>query len=480
MIVYGLLIASCVGRKLGTIDLAGFSLGCLVGNLTCLSIMEGSLTAADTLMPRAFAAKQYSEVARLSIRAFCIGCGLLVVPIVPLCFMLGRFLESLGQDSEASYLAQAWIRVYFLGALPNLAFRVIMRFLLAQQRPWPLVLASFIPAIFIHPFILPPLVSRVGLVGSAWSIVLVQWMTIILLLTYLRVHPAYVCETWPGISRPLIEKSLQWRQLGQFLRLSIGGILSMNEWWFFEIMCFVAGSFGVVSLDAHTVAYNLVPLLFMLPLGVSIGLSVRMGHVIADEAQRARSIAIWCIALITCLGAIVSYALHFFRYQVILIFTNDEGLYSFLPIEHTCIFVLAILFFFDLFLLLLDVLNLALQIWTPVCFYIFLIYILATSCSIYRALGMQWRGAAIISVMLYVFTMPFVLYFAMWRKGGLLAQWKVLPVCYTFMNAALVLGYACLDWEKHAEKIKEHIESSGENHIDLEVPLSEETPLIVV
>ena len=152
--------ASTVGRNLGAVDLAGFSLGCLVGNLTCLSIMEGSLTAADTLMPRAFGAHQYAEVAHLAVRAFCVGLILLAIPIVPLCFTSGWILESLGQDKEASYLAQAWIRVYFLGALPNLGFRVIRRFLVAQQKPWPLVAASGIPAMLIHPFVISPLVAR--------------------------------------------------------------------------------------------------------------------------------------------------------------------------------------------------------------------------------------------------------------------------------------------------------------------------------
>jgi multidrug resistance protein, MATE family len=38
--------ASAVGRSVGTTALGG-----LLGNVTCLSILEGALTAADTLMP---------------------------------------------------------------------------------------------------------------------------------------------------------------------------------------------------------------------------------------------------------------------------------------------------------------------------------------------------------------------------------------------------------------------------------------------
>ena len=287
--------------------------------------MEGSLTAADTLMPRAFAAQQYTEVARLTIRSLCLGTVLLIIPIVPLSLFLSRILQALGQDREASHLAQAWIRVYFLGALPNLGFRVIMRFLLAQEKPWPLVWTSGVPALLIHPFLIGTLVDTMGLVGSAWSIVLVQWITLAFMMVHLYAFADFVPETWPGLSWTLIQKSLRWQPTWQFLRLSMGGILSMNEWWFYEITCFIAGSFGVVALDAHTVAYNLVPLVYMLPFGFSVGLAVRMGYVIADDPRRAKTMARWCIGLITVLGAHVSITLHFFRIQIIHLFTYDEG-----------------------------------------------------------------------------------------------------------------------------------------------------------
>ena len=54
-------------------------------------------------------------------------------------------------------------------------------------------------------------------------------------------------------------------------------------------MCFIAGSFGVVSLCVHTIAYNLVPLMFMIPLGILIGLTVRMGHFIVERLQHAKN-----------------------------------------------------------------------------------------------------------------------------------------------------------------------------------------------
>jgi MATE family multidrug resistance protein len=87
---------------------------------------------------------------------------------------------------------------------------------------------------------------------------------------------------------------------------------------------FIAGSFGVVALCAHTIAYNLIPLLFMIPLGISIGLTVRMGTVIAYDAQKAKLMAGWTMLLTAALAAVISFSLHFFQLPIIRLFTLDD------------------------------------------------------------------------------------------------------------------------------------------------------------
>jgi MATE family multidrug resistance protein len=87
---------------------------------------------------------------------------------------------------------------------------------------------------------------------------------------------------------------------------------------------FIAGSFGVVALCAHTIAYNLIPLLFMLPLGISIGLTVRIGTVIAYDAEKAKLMAGWTMLLTAALGAVIACSLHFFQLPIISLFTKDD------------------------------------------------------------------------------------------------------------------------------------------------------------
>lgn len=219
-----------------SVELGGFSLGALVGNLTCLSIMEGSLYAADTLMPRAFGAGRYEEMGRLAIRATVIGSFLLAIPVMPLCLFSAKILHLLGQDSRASLLAQSWIRMYFIGAPANLGFRVIMRFLLAQHKPWRLVISSTIPSLVLHPFLLAYFVPLLGIQGSALAIALTQWTTLLILLVLLWARPVHKLETWPGLSWKFLIGACERENTMRYLRLALGGILSVNEWWFFEFM----------------------------------------------------------------------------------------------------------------------------------------------------------------------------------------------------------------------------------------------------
>ena len=178
--------ASTVGLMLGTEALAGFSLGSLVGNLTCVSVMAGALMAADILMPRAWGAKKYKEMGILAIRSIII-CGFfLLIPVIPLLTCMEWIFDLLGQDRDASYLASRWIRVFLIGVPSVLLFRVAQSFLNSQNHVFPMVFASVIASYIVHPILLKILVPMVGENVSALAISLAQWAMIGLLLLYLR------------------------------------------------------------------------------------------------------------------------------------------------------------------------------------------------------------------------------------------------------------------------------------------------------
>eukprot|EP00536_Pseudo-nitzschia_multiseries_P017931 jgi/Psemu1/227060/e_gw1.1945.5.1 len=405
--------ASVVGRTLGTEALAGFSLGSLVGNLTCVSVMAGALTAADILMPRAWGGKKYEEMGFLAIRSVIIGSFFLMVPIIPLCTSMEWIFDRLGQDRDASFLASQWIRFFLIGVPSQLLFRVVQSFLNSQNQVYPMVFASVVASYLVHPILLKIIVPTMGENGSALAISLTQWTMIGLLYLYLCFRPVAKPETLPKFSMQSLIRALRPGPTLQYISLSLGGVLVLSEWWLWETVCFIVGTFGVVPLVVHSIAYNLVPLVFMPILGMGIGLTVRMGHIIAYDIVKAKLLAMWAMLVTVLFGAIVSTSLYAFRIEIALLFTDD------MAVVEGCK-----------------------AIWGKLSCYTF------------------WRMAIIIFVFLWCVTLPAIVFFAVHRGGGLDAIWTILPISYSLMQVLLAGTYLTADWESIGKEI--HDRTHGE------------------
>ena len=89
-------------------------------------------------------------------------------------------------------------------------------------------------------------------------------------------------------------------------------------------MCFTAGRFGVIPFSVHSIAYQILPLCYMIPLGFSIGLSVRMGALFSNSVQKVKYLVAIVLVFIFVLAATVASFIYFSRDFVISLFTEDE------------------------------------------------------------------------------------------------------------------------------------------------------------
>jgi Na+-driven multidrug efflux pump len=137
-----------------------------------------------------------------------------------------------------------------------LLFRVIQSFLNAQNKVWPMVYASVFASYIIQPMLLKVFVPALGLNGSAIAIDLTQYVMVGVLLIYIKSRKPHKRETWPGISREFVLKAIDQTSMVEFICLSLGGVMSLSEWWFWETTTFIVGTLGVIPLVVHTIAYN--------------------------------------------------------------------------------------------------------------------------------------------------------------------------------------------------------------------------------
>lgn len=446
--------------------MAAFSLASLSGNMTCISIIVGTLSASETLQPRAYALKQYKSVGIIALRGFIVCIMALCFPILLLLSpYMKTILASLGQDPSVSILSIDWIHIYLGCSVPcTLLFRVLQRFLACQNIVLPCVVGSFVGSLLIHPWMVKFWMERYGFLGSAYSIGVTQLITLVLTFGYVGYTKSYVKDTWnvygcfKGTSTkhnpPLSpsgtttttttfldmfqEAMFHKEELKSFIKLSLGGIFSLSEWWYWECLCFIAGHLGVIPLCIHSVIYQIIPLIYMIPLGFSIGLSVRMGQLLPVNVYKAKMLAVYTMLLVILISLVVTGVMYYNRIWIVSLFTNDAF------VKEGC-----------------D------QVWTEVCSYIVGVYIFCLNSGILRALGLQWRMGMIIIVVLWFFSVPCIIYSCIFRRNGddgvdrteeekgvegLVIMWRILFWSYIILDIGLMIGYMTADWREIGKK----------------------------
>jgi MATE family multidrug resistance protein len=82
--------------------------------------------------------------------------------------------------------------------------------------------------------------------------------------------------------------------------------------------------FGIVTIDAHSIALSFASLLFMAPLSVGVGLTTRVGQLLgAGEAAQARRVSFMGVQLAVGFGLISAVFVALFRHLIAAGYTAD-------------------------------------------------------------------------------------------------------------------------------------------------------------
>jgi len=226
------------------------------------------------------------------------------------------------------------------------------------------------------------------------------------------------------------------------------------------------GSFGVVPLAVHSIAYNVIPVVFMGAVGLATGLAVRIGTELSRNVHRAKLIAMWCMGFAIAVGAFISLGLYWLRIPIIRWFTNDEQVFK---VSTTA----ASEFMEKRQYNLTNCVPLSLQgclnIWGRVCIFVFILYIFSINRAIMRALGMQWCIAAVVVTCLWCGALPAIVYMAVFLRQELHVVWTILPVSYAIMQVLLIFSYARVDWTQISDSLRCEVASSLDENKDVEM-----------
>lgn len=215
-------------------------------------------------------------------------------------WLISLRLEWFGQPPEVAAKAKVFFRIIMASMIPALASIALKNHADALNRPWPpfwiflggVVLDVFLNWVMIYGKLGCPVL---GFEGAAWATLIARVLILIVLIFWLiraKGLREWVPYRWfrmphiPDVRRIL---SVGWP----------ASIQMLCEVSAFSIAGLVMGRFGANALASHQIAITLAGTAFMIPLGLSMALTVRMGEAYgAAEFHRLRPIAVsgWILA----------------------------------------------------------------------------------------------------------------------------------------------------------------------------------------
>lgn len=132
-------------------------------------------------------------------------------------------------------------------------------------------------------------IPALGAFGCGIATALSMWAMSLSMMVYTRRSSAYGdVELWHSPTPP------RWKIIGELLYVGLPiGVAIFVEVTLFTLIALLIASLGEITVAAHQVALNYTSLLFMLPLSLSMAVTVRVGNTLGQGRLRAARMVAW-------------------------------------------------------------------------------------------------------------------------------------------------------------------------------------------
>ncbi|MGI4856917.1 MAG: MATE family efflux transporter [Janthinobacterium lividum] len=270
------LIDVVLAGHLGVHVLASVAIGTSIWSLA-LATIQGVLLSVPTAVAQLNGAGQRRDIWRLFRQALWLAIGVGVTMGLVVAFAGPYVLQSMGVAPELVDDGSRFLRAIALGA-PALAILLSCRGLsegLSIARPsfWfgligPLLLAPLGYALMYGRYGFPAL----GVLGSGMATAVVLWIQALAFLSYVVFHPRY-----RGLGQDHAGYAPEWPRIAELLRVGVPmGMTLLMEVGLFIATALVIGRLGDRAVAMHQIAMSVITIAFMVPLGLSMAITVRV------------------------------------------------------------------------------------------------------------------------------------------------------------------------------------------------------------
>ncbi|HEV2569610.1 MATE family efflux transporter [Sphingomonas sp.] len=263
---------------LGATQLAASSIGINL-YIAFLIFGMGLVMAASPILARQLGRRRHSvREVRRTVRQTMWAAATITVPTWLLLWQAEPILRLLGQEPALSAQAAVFVRPLMFGFLPALLYLVLRAFVAALEQPnWALAIsvAGVIANALINYVLIfgAGPIPQLGLFGAGLGSALTQTLMFLGMAAVVMLHPRFrryrlFGRFWRA----------DWPRYVEVWRLGLPIALTLSlEVTLFIAAVFLMGLIGTTSIAAHAIAIQIASLTFMVPLGLSQAVTVRVG-----------------------------------------------------------------------------------------------------------------------------------------------------------------------------------------------------------
>lgn len=276
-----------VGR-LGPEALAGIALGNTV-YFTAMMVAMGIVMAVGPMVSQAFGAGENDPIGR-SVRQG-LWLALVLATLLSLLYWNAEpILLFAGQLPANAATAGAYLRAIMWSAFPFLGFVALRSFIEGVSRPRAVTIIAFMGVgtnVFANWVLMYGKLGfpAMGVVGTGWASTVVHWCDFLILAGFIATRPEFKpYRLFSKLGHPDRQYFRSLFRIGWPIGASFG-----VETTLFMVTLLMMGWLGTTELAAHQVAIQCAAFTFMVPLGVGLATSVRVGQAVGrGDAAGAR------------------------------------------------------------------------------------------------------------------------------------------------------------------------------------------------
>ncbi len=307
-------------------DLAGVAIGSSLW-VPVFTGLSGILLAITPIVAQLIGSKTTKEIPFTVIQGIYLSIFIAVLVMVVGAFIINSLLNFMKLESEVQYIALHYLIGLAFGILPLFVYTVLRAFMdaLAQTRVTMIITLMALPinAVFNYLLIFGKFgFPQLGGIGAGYATAITYWC--ITLFSVFIIHKQQPFRDY-RIFRVLHRVSLRsWKTI-----LKIGvpiGFAIFFETSIFAAVTLLMSSFNTVTIASHQAALNFASFLYMIPLGVSMALTIVVGHEVgAKRIKDARQYSMLGISIAVFISMISSAIIFIFKEQVASLYTTDPA-----------------------------------------------------------------------------------------------------------------------------------------------------------